>query len=140
MGNHGYAGANPHVGYAASRISFSLNGRTNKFGWLQASATKVSLLQSLAQTLQPSEFVIFGIRLLERDGASQDRQTGILTQSQVDVLAQLFRFGARAVRGYGSHCRSEERWPFCWQLAIGARVDSTPGEWKILCSAYQPIH
>jgi hypothetical protein len=62
MDNHGYAGANPHVGYAASRISFSLNGRTNKFGWLQASASKVSLLQSLAQTLQPSEFVILVVK------------------------------------------------------------------------------
>jgi len=77
MGNHGYAGANPHVGYAASRISFSLNGRTNKFGWLQASATKVSLLQSLAQTMQPSEFVIFGIRLLLRVRADAKKPGGL---------------------------------------------------------------
>jgi len=32
------------AGYAASRISFILNGRTKQFGWLQASATKTSLL------------------------------------------------------------------------------------------------
>ena len=31
-------------GYAASRISSILNGRTKQFGWLQASATKVSSL------------------------------------------------------------------------------------------------
>ena len=31
-------------GYAAARISSRLNGRTSKFGWLQASATKLSSL------------------------------------------------------------------------------------------------
>jgi hypothetical protein len=32
------------AGYATSRISSILNGRTKQFGWLQASATKVSSL------------------------------------------------------------------------------------------------
>jgi hypothetical protein len=29
-----------YAAYAAARISLKLNGRTNKFGWLQAPATK----------------------------------------------------------------------------------------------------
>jgi hypothetical protein len=32
------------VRYAAARMSSQLNGSTNKFGWLQASATKDSSL------------------------------------------------------------------------------------------------
>jgi hypothetical protein len=32
------------MGYAAGRISSRLNGSTSKFGWLQASATKISFL------------------------------------------------------------------------------------------------
>ena len=31
-----------HAGYATSRISSILNGRTKQFGWLQAPATKKS--------------------------------------------------------------------------------------------------
>jgi hypothetical protein len=45
--------------YAASRISSNLKGTTKQFGWLQASQSKFLLFQSLLQTLQPSEFVIF---------------------------------------------------------------------------------
>jgi hypothetical protein len=34
------------AGYAASRISSNLNGRTSKFGWLQARAT-IQIMQKL---------------------------------------------------------------------------------------------
>jgi hypothetical protein len=33
-----------HPGYAATRISSNLNGSTKQFGWLQAIATKYSLV------------------------------------------------------------------------------------------------
>jgi hypothetical protein len=33
------------LGYAASRINSNLNDRTNKFGWLQASATEHFVFQ-----------------------------------------------------------------------------------------------
>ena len=39
-----------HAGYATSRISSILNGRTKQFGWLQAGATKVSCLSLGADT------------------------------------------------------------------------------------------
>jgi hypothetical protein len=45
--------------YAASRISSTLKSSTKQFGWLQASATKVSSLSITSANLQPSEFVIF---------------------------------------------------------------------------------
>jgi hypothetical protein len=42
--------------YAASRISSTLKGSTKQFGWLQASATKLSLPSVTPEALQPSEF------------------------------------------------------------------------------------
>ena len=43
--------------YATSRINSNLKGSTKQFGWLQASATKLSSLSIISQTLQPCEFV-----------------------------------------------------------------------------------
>jgi uncharacterized membrane protein YcjF (UPF0283 family) len=34
-----------------------LSGRTNKFGWLRAAATKLSSISITSANLQPSEFV-----------------------------------------------------------------------------------
>jgi hypothetical protein len=45
------------TGYAASRISCILNGRTNKFGWLQAPATNG--VAGLDRLVTPSVFVVY---------------------------------------------------------------------------------
>jgi hypothetical protein len=38
-----------HAGYAASRISSNLKGRTKQFGWLQASATRRFFLSTVSR-------------------------------------------------------------------------------------------
>ena len=37
-----------HPGYAATRISSNLNGRTKQFGWLQAAATEDSFVSVIS--------------------------------------------------------------------------------------------
>jgi hypothetical protein len=56
---------NTACGYAASRISSNLKGRTKHFGWLRASATKAPSFRNFRERYKQPNFVVFVVVNLE---------------------------------------------------------------------------